>query len=63
MGTLTTNGLDRTNPDWGDMAYDPQNGYWYAGFNTADRDPSTTEGFSNGLRTATSFTGFRMHPF
>ena len=42
VGIITTNGLDRTNPDWGDMAYDPQNGYWYAGFNTADRDPSTT---------------------
>ena len=33
------------NPDWGDMAYDPQSGYWYAAFNTADRDPSTTGGF------------------
>jgi hypothetical protein len=26
------------------MAYDPQNGYWYATFNTANRDPSTTGG-------------------
>ncbi len=63
MGTLTTNGLDLTNPDWGDMAYDPQYPYWYAGFNTADRDPSTTGGVleraSYGL---TKFTGFRMYP-
>ena len=26
------------------MAYDPQNGYWYAAYNTANRDPSTTGG-------------------
>jgi hypothetical protein len=44
VGVLSTNGLDRNNPDWGDMAYEPQSGYWYAGFNTADRDPSTTGG-------------------
>jgi hypothetical protein len=42
VGILNTSGLDRTDPDWGDMAYDPQSGYWYAGFNTTDRDPSTT---------------------
>jgi hypothetical protein len=44
LGTLTTNGLDPNSPSWGDMAYDPENGYWYAGFNTSPRDPSTTEG-------------------
>jgi hypothetical protein len=42
LGTLTTNGLDPNYPSWGDMAYDPQTGYWYAGFNSAERDPSTT---------------------
>jgi len=46
IGTLTTNGLDPNNPgaNWGDMAYDPETGYWYAGFNTGLRDPSTTGG-------------------
>jgi hypothetical protein len=44
LGTLTTNGLDPNSPTWGDMAYDPENGYWYAGFNTSPRDPSTTGG-------------------
>ena len=44
LGTLTTNGLDPNGLTWGDMAYDPENGYWYAGFNTAVRDPSTTGG-------------------
>jgi hypothetical protein len=44
VGTLTTNGLDAETQTWGDMAYDPQTGYWYAGFNTPDRDPSTTGG-------------------
>ena len=34
VGTLTTNGLDASNQSWGDIAYDPANGYWYAGFNT-----------------------------
>jgi hypothetical protein len=42
LGTLTTNGLDPNCPSWGDMAYDPASGYWYAAFNTATRDPSTT---------------------
>ena len=45
------------------MAYDPQNGYWYAGFILRIAIRRRQEGFSNGLRTATSFTGFRMHPF
>ena len=43
-GTLTANGLQADSQSWGDMAYDPQTGYWYAGFNTALRDPSTTGG-------------------
>ena len=46
VGVLNTNGLDRKNPDWGDIAYDPQSGYWYAAFNTVDRDPSTTGGIT-----------------
>ena len=47
VGTLTTNGLDpkNANPNWGDMAFDPTTGYWYAGFQTtAPRDPNTTGG-------------------
>ena len=44
LGTLTTNGLDPNSPSWGDMAYDAENGYWSAGFNTPPRDPSTTGG-------------------
>jgi hypothetical protein len=44
LGTLTTNGLDADSQTWGDMAYDPQTDYWYAGFNTPLRDPSTTGG-------------------
>jgi hypothetical protein len=44
LGTLTTNGLNANGLTWGDMAYDPDSGYWYAGFNTAVRDPSTTGG-------------------
>jgi hypothetical protein len=44
QGTLSTNGLDPSSPTWGDMAYDPQSGYWYAGYNTPTRDPSTTGG-------------------
>ena len=37
LGTLTTKGLDPTNPQptWGDMAYDPATGYWYAGIQSA----------------------------
>jgi hypothetical protein len=44
LGTLSMNGLDPNSPTWGDMAYDPQSGYWYAGYNTTPRDPSTTGG-------------------
>jgi hypothetical protein len=43
-GTLTTNGLDPNSMTWGDMARDPDTGYWYAGFNTPTRDPLTTGG-------------------
>jgi hypothetical protein len=43
-GMLTTKGFDQTNPNWGDMAYEPGTGYWYAAFNTPLRDPSTTGG-------------------
>jgi hypothetical protein len=46
LGTLTMNGLDPNNPhpSWGDMAYDPVTGYWYAGFNLPNRIPSATGG-------------------
>jgi hypothetical protein len=43
-GTLTTNGLQPDSQTWGDMAYDPQTDYWFAAFNTALRNPSTTGG-------------------
>jgi hypothetical protein len=48
VGTLTTKGFDPNNaqPSWGDMAFDPQTGYWYGAFNLGDRDPSTTGGVS-----------------
>jgi hypothetical protein len=44
LGTLTTNGLEPSDANWGDMAYDPQSGYWYAGFNAGLRPISTTGG-------------------
>jgi hypothetical protein len=46
QGTLTTNGLNPDNPEptWGDMAYDPTSGYWYAVYNSPIRDPTTTGG-------------------
>jgi hypothetical protein len=40
-GKLTANGL-LPEANWGDMAYDSSTGYWYAVFNTALRNPSTT---------------------
>jgi hypothetical protein len=48
QGTLTTAGID---PDsllggWGDMAYDPTSGYWYAVFNRPLRQAGTTDGIS-----------------
>ncbi len=47
QGTLTTNGLDPTNPkpDWSDIGFDPSTKYWYAAFNLPTRAPSTTGGF------------------
>ena len=44
VGELTTNGLDPNDPDpsWGDIAYDPDSGYWYAAFNSRLRYPETT---------------------
>jgi hypothetical protein len=46
QGTLTTNGLDPTNPNplWADMGYDPSTKYWYAAFNLPTRPPDTTGG-------------------
>jgi len=46
VGTLTSNGLDPSNPQpsWGDMAFDPETGYWYAAFNLQNRNSSTTGG-------------------
>jgi hypothetical protein len=48
QGTLTTIGLNPNNPQpsWGDMAYDPITGYWYAAFNLPLRDPATTGGIA-----------------
>jgi hypothetical protein len=48
QGMLTTLGLDPNipNPSWGDMAFDPKTGYWYAAFNLMLRDPSTTGGIA-----------------
>jgi hypothetical protein len=49
QGALTTVGLDPDIPKtawWGDMAYDPTSGYWYAAFQTPLRDPSTTGGIT-----------------
>ena len=48
QGTLTTNGLDPTNPNplWGDMGYDPSSKYWYAAFNLPPRPADTTGGFA-----------------
>jgi hypothetical protein len=44
QGTLTTNGLNANDPlaSWGNMAFDPVTGYWYAAFNTSLRQPWTT---------------------
>jgi hypothetical protein len=45
-GELTTKGLNLATLDgtWGDMAYDSEAGYWYAAYNQARRNPSTTGG-------------------
>jgi hypothetical protein len=44
QGVLTINGLDPNNPSagWGDIAYDPVGKSWYATYNLASRDRSTT---------------------
>jgi hypothetical protein len=42
VGNLTTNGLSSNSLSWGDMAFNPSDGYWYAGFNAGLRAPSTT---------------------
>ena len=46
QGTLTSLGLDSDDPQatWGDMAYDPNAGEWYAAFNRPLRPPSATGG-------------------
>jgi len=46
QGELTTNGLDPDSPqpNWGDMAYDSETGYWYAVFNRPWRALSTIGG-------------------
>ena len=41
-GRLTARGLKNSSAGWGDMAYDPASGYWYAAFNEALRYPETT---------------------
>lgn len=44
VGTMTTNGLNLAPPlaSWGDMAYSPADGYWYASFNLPIRAPAST---------------------
>jgi hypothetical protein len=46
QGTITTNGLNPDNPEpgWGDMAYEPNKGEWYAVFNRPGRPISSTGG-------------------
>lgn len=48
QGTLTSDGLDPDDPQplWGDMAYDPKTGEWYAVFNRPWRPISTTGGIA-----------------
>ena len=41
-GKLTTRGLRIPQASWGDMAYDPASGYWYAAFNEPLRYLQTT---------------------
>jgi hypothetical protein len=45
-GLLTTNGLNFPTPyeAWADMAYNTQDGYWYALYNVPYRNPLTTGG-------------------
>lgn len=42
VGKLTTRGIRIPDATWGDMAYDPDSGYWYAAFNEGLRYPETT---------------------
>jgi len=46
QGTLATNGLNSDNPEatWGDIAYEPKAGEWYALFNRPLRSTSSTGG-------------------
>jgi hypothetical protein len=48
QGPITEVGLDPNypNPIWGDMAYDPNVGDWYALFNEGLRNPATTGGIT-----------------
>ena len=62
-GTLTTNGLDAGSQTWGDMAYDPQTGYWYAALIPLYAIRRPQEGYWSGASTASSCTGSRTHPF
>ena len=45
QGALTLAGLDPSNPNpaWGDMAFDPKTGYWYASFQFPVRAVATTD--------------------
>jgi hypothetical protein len=47
QGAITHKGLDPGCPgQWGDMAFDPKTGYWYALFNRDIRNPDTTGGIT-----------------
>ncbi len=64
LGTLTANGLDPNSLGWGDMAYDPDTGYWYAGFNRPNLAlPLLQEGWRKSVPTASPCIGSRMQPF
>jgi hypothetical protein len=44
VGELTKNGLDPATQIWGDMSWNPQDGYWYAAYDEDLRNPATTGG-------------------
>jgi hypothetical protein len=46
QGTITSNGLNPDNPEpgWGEMAYEPKEGEWYAIFNRPVRPTTSTGG-------------------
>jgi hypothetical protein len=47
VGVVTTNGFNPISlPSWGDLGYDPSTRYWYAAYNYASRDASTTGGIN-----------------